>query len=42
MIDALVLAGSHNNGSLQNISHEKFEALIKIGGTSMLSYVLRA
>lgn len=42
MIDALVLAGSLNNGSLQSVSQEKYEALIKIGNDSMLSYVLKA
>lgn len=42
MIDALVLAGSLNNGPLKNISQEKYEALIKIGDESMLNYVLKA
>lgn len=42
MIDALVLAGSLNNGPLQGVSTEKYEALIPIGPHSMLEYVLNA
>lgn len=42
MIDALVLAGSPNNGTLKNTSREKYEALIKIGPCSMVTYVVNA
>ncbi|WP_333870858.1 hypothetical protein [Desulforamulus putei] len=42
MIDALVLAGSPNNGALQSVSREKYEALIKIGPYSMVSHVVNA
>ncbi|MEG6521289.1 hypothetical protein [Desulfotomaculum sp. 1211_IL3151] len=42
MIDALVLAGSVNNGQLKNLSPEPYEALIKIGSIPMVLYVIRA
>lgn len=42
MIDALVLAGSINNGPLRACSQEKHEALIKIGPDPMVNYVINA
>ncbi|ABO48646.1 conserved hypothetical protein [Desulforamulus reducens MI-1] len=42
MVDALVLAGSKNNGPLRNVSQESCEALIKIGPSPMLMYVVDA
>lgn len=42
MIDALVLAGSPNNGALKNFCRESYEALIKIGPYSMVNYVVNA
>lgn len=42
MIDALVLAGSPNNGSLRACSTASYEALITIGGKLMVEYVITA
>ena len=42
MIDALVLAGSPNNGALHTCSPVSYEALIPINGKLMLDYVLEA
>ncbi|AEG58464.1 NTP transferase domain-containing protein [Desulforamulus ruminis] len=42
MIDALVLAGSKNNGLLQSCSDVQYEAQIKIGSSSMVNYVTQA
>lgn len=42
MIDALVLAGSLNNGPLCHCSAAKYEALIKIGPEAIVSYVIKA
>ncbi|MBO8138101.1 MAG: NTP transferase domain-containing protein [Desulfotomaculum sp.] len=42
MIDALVLAGSPNNGLLKECSSAKFEALIPIGSRAMVEYVIDA
>ncbi|SMB86659.1 MobA-like NTP transferase domain-containing protein [Desulfonispora thiosulfatigenes DSM 11270] len=39
---AIVLAGSLNEGKLQECSKEKYEALIKIGERTMISYVIAA
>lgn len=42
MIDALVLAGSLNNGPLRECSQVKYEALIPIGSEIMVNYVIKA
>ncbi|MBM7855202.1 GTP:adenosylcobinamide-phosphate guanylyltransferase [Desulfohalotomaculum tongense] len=42
MIDALVLAGSPNDGLLKDCSSAKFEALIPIGERTMVEYVVEA
>lgn len=42
MIDALVVAGSPNDGNLQGYSTEPFEALIPIGGRTMVEHVVEA
>ncbi len=42
MLNAIVLAGSANKGSLQQYSTVQKEALIKISGRSMVEYVLEA
>lgn len=42
MVDAIVLAGSPNNGPLQNCSEVQFEALIPIHGRIMVDYVVAA
>ncbi|WP_018086119.1 nucleotidyltransferase family protein [Desulfurispora thermophila] len=42
MLSALVLAGSLNRGRLQECSREPYEAMISIGGRSMVSYVVQA
>ncbi|MCL6638447.1 MAG: nucleotidyltransferase family protein [Firmicutes bacterium] len=42
MVDALVLAGSFNNGPLKDVSPARFEALIPIGGKPMVEYVVEA
>lgn len=42
MIDVLVIAGSPNDGKLKECSGEPFEALIPIGGRTMVEYVVDA
>lgn len=42
MIDALILAGSPNNGPLKDCSQARYEALITIGHKSMIEYVVDA
>lgn len=42
MIDALVLAGSPNDGPLKECSPESYEALIPIGKKTMVEYVVDA
>lgn len=42
MVDALVLAGSANDGPLKDCSPAPYEALISIGSRSMVEYVLDA
>jgi len=42
MVGAVVLAGSPNNGSLQECGTAAYEALIPIGGKSMVEYVVEA
>ncbi|WP_031516453.1 nucleotidyltransferase family protein [Desulfofalx alkaliphila] len=42
MIDALVLAGSPNDGPLKSCSGAKYEALIPIGKRAMVEYVVDA
>lgn len=42
MINALVVAGSPNSGKLKHCSQEPFEALIPIGGPTMVEYVVGA
>ncbi|MCD5407648.1 MAG: nucleotidyltransferase family protein [Desulfotomaculum sp.] len=42
MIDALVLAGSTNDGQLRKCSKVKFEALIPVGKKTMVEYVIAA
>ena len=42
MIDALVLAGSPNNGALSSCSKAAFEAMITIGDKLMVQYVIEA
>lgn len=41
-IDAIVLAGSVNNGRLRECSEEAYEAMVKIGQRPMISYVVEA
>ncbi|MDD4168993.1 MAG: NTP transferase domain-containing protein [Desulfotomaculaceae bacterium] len=42
MIDAVVLAGSLNNGPLRECSPARYEALIQIGSKVMVEYVVEA
>lgn len=42
MVNALVLAGSPNDGPLKDCSPARYEALISIGGKTMVEYVLDA
>lgn len=42
MIDAMVLAGSLNEGALSECSPARYEALIPIGNKSMVEYVIEA
>ncbi|SFG99481.1 MobA-like NTP transferase domain-containing protein [Desulfotomaculum arcticum] len=42
MIDALVLAGSPNNGALSSCSKAAYEAMITIGDKLMVQYVIEA
>ncbi|MCG8401933.1 MAG: nucleotidyltransferase family protein [Firmicutes bacterium] len=42
MFDAVVLAGQRNDGAFQAVSDAPNEALIEIGGRTMLDYVLSA
>ena len=42
MVDAVVLAGSINNGKLKNISEVPYEALLPIGSKCMVEYVVEA
>lgn len=42
MVDALILAGSPNNGPLKDCSKARYEALITIGQKSMIEYVVDA
>jgi len=42
MADVLILAGALNDGTLQELSSEKFEAFIDIQGRPMVEYVLEA
>ena len=42
MIDALVLAGSKNDGPLKNCSSAPYEAMITIGRKAMIEYVIDA
>ncbi|MHB8172418.1 MAG: nucleotidyltransferase family protein [Thermincolia bacterium] len=41
-VDAVILAGSLNDGPLKNCSHADYEALIKIGDRPMVDYVIEA
>jgi GTP:adenosylcobinamide-phosphate guanylyltransferase len=41
-MDAVILAGATNSGALRKVSHEQYEAEIKIAGRPMLDYVLQA
>lgn len=41
-VAALVLAGAHNDGLLQDVSDAPYEALIELGGRPMIEYVLDA
>lgn len=41
-VAALVLAGAKNDGLLQDVSDEQYEAVIEIGGRPMIEYVLEA
>ena len=40
-IDTVIVAGGLNEGQLKELSPEKYEALIKIGGKPMVEYVVR-
>lgn len=40
MVDVLIMAGASNNGSLQETSSEKYEAMIKLCDRPMVEYVL--
>ncbi|MHB1041572.1 MAG: nucleotidyltransferase family protein [Eubacteriales bacterium] len=42
MVDALLLAGSINDGPLKDCSPTRFEAMIPIGGRAMVEYVIEA
>lgn len=42
MVEAIVLAGSLNDGELREISREPYEALIPLAGKPMVEYVLAA
>jgi GTP:adenosylcobinamide-phosphate guanylyltransferase len=42
MVDALILAGSPNDGQLKDCSPARYEALINIGGKAMVEYVVDA
>lgn len=42
MLEAIVLAGSPNDGPLQEVSDQAFEAMIPIAGKPMVEYVLAA
>ncbi|HBC93835.1 MAG TPA: hypothetical protein DCZ10_13305 [Pelotomaculum sp.] len=42
MLDAVVLAGSSNDGPLRECSEARYEALIPIGGKIMVQYVVEA
>lgn len=42
MIDCVLLAGSPNNGPLQDVSTSRYEATIPMGGRPMFSFVLDA
>ncbi|GBF32838.1 hypothetical protein DCCM_1034 [Desulfocucumis palustris] len=42
MVDAIVLAGSPNTGPLKECSPARYEALISIGGKTMVEYVVEA
>jgi len=42
MIDAVVLAGSYNDGPLKECSPARYEALIRIGPKTMVEYVVEA
>ncbi|HHY36779.1 MAG TPA: NTP transferase domain-containing protein, partial [Firmicutes bacterium] len=42
MVEAIVLAGSLNDGKLREISREPYEALIPLAGRPMVEYVLEA
>lgn len=42
MVDAVVLAGSRNDGPLKESSPAPFEALIPVGGRAMVEYVVDA
>ncbi|MDD3652651.1 MAG: nucleotidyltransferase family protein [Desulfotomaculaceae bacterium] len=42
MVDAVVLAGSLNNGPLRECSPARYEALIQIGSKAMVEYVVEA
>ncbi|AGB40113.1 molybdopterin-guanine dinucleotide biosynthesis protein A [Halobacteroides halobius DSM 5150] len=41
MLDAIILAGGKNEGSLKKISSQKYEALIDINGQAMVEYVIK-
>ena len=42
MVDAVVLAGSSNDGPLKDCSSVRYEALIPVGSKSMVEYVVEA
>lgn len=42
MVDAVVLAGSSNDGPLKDCSPARYEALIPVGAKSMVEYVVEA
>lgn len=42
VVDAVVLAGSLNNGPLRECSPARYEALIRIGSKAMVEYVIEA
>ncbi|MDD4238755.1 MAG: hypothetical protein PHT62_09405, partial [Desulfotomaculaceae bacterium] len=42
MLDAVVLAGSSNDGPLRDCSEVRYEALIPIGSKIMVQYVVEA
>lgn len=41
-VDAIVLAGAANTGRLQEVSPEKYEAAIPVGGKPLVKYVVEA